>query len=440
MTNKIHFIGIGGIGLSALARFLKFRGFEVSGSDIKETPITKTLRSEGIEVNIPHDSRNIKDQDIVIYSAVIKELNPEMIEARKKGMIVLSRKEALPFVLRGKKLFAVAGAHGKSTTSAMLSSIIDCSMIIGAESKQYGSNMVAKDCDEVVFEADESDSSFLNIDPYIAVVINTEKEHMEHYNYDEEKFYGAYKKFITNAKYRVLNAEDEFLASLKDEVDATWLYPSKDIKDVQTILVDDEPHTSFVLKDMGRFEVFGAGEHIAVNASLAILASLYHDNLLSIREKLLGYKGIKKRFDIINKDKDFIVIDDYAHHPTEIKATINSVRKYANLLGVKKIRAIWQPHKYSRTIDNLDGFKTCFEGVDELVILPVYNVGEKEVEIDFETHFEKYHPIFANMVSSEDKKVNILSDNKSIKSYHDGIVLGLGAGDITYQLRSGISA
>ena len=135
MTNKIHFIGIGGIGLSALARFLKFRGFSITGSDIKESPITKTLQSEGIEVNVPHKAENITDQDIVIYSAVIKDDNPEMIKAREKGMLVLSRKEALPFVLRGKKIYAVAGAHGKSTTSAMLASMIECSMIIGAESK-----------------------------------------------------------------------------------------------------------------------------------------------------------------------------------------------------------------------------------------------------------------------------------------------------------------
>jgi UDP-N-acetylmuramate--alanine ligase len=435
MTNKIHFIGIGGIGLSALARFLKFRGFSITGSDIKESPITKTLRDEGIEVSIPHDGKNITDQDIVIYSAVIKDDNPEMIEARKKGMLVLSRKEALPFVLRDKKIFAVAGAHGKSTTSAMLSSMIECSMIIGAESKQYGSNMVAKDCDEVVFEADESDSSFLNIDPYIAIVTNAEPEHMEHYHYDEKRFYDAYRTFIKNAKIRVLNGEDDFLKTLKDEVEATWLYPSKDIKDVKTVLIDDEPYTSFRLKDIGTFEVFGVGEHIAINASLAILAALYHDNILNIKENLKKYRGIKKRFDIVDKKEKCIIIDDYAHHPTEIKATIDSAKKYANLLGLNKVTAIWQPHKYSRTIDNLEGFKECFEGVDNLVILPVYNVGEKEVEIDFETHFKKYNPILADRVNTKEHKVNILKNKTCLSEFKDGIILGLGAGDITYQIR-----
>jgi len=435
MTNKIHFIGIGGIGLSALARFLKFRGFSITGSDIKESPITKTLRDEGIEVSTPHDEKNIKDQDIVIYSAVIKDDNPEMKKAREKGMLVLSRKEALPFVLRGKKVYAVAGAHGKSTTSAMLASMIECSMIIGAESKQYGSNMVAKECEEVVFEADESDSSFLNIDPYLAIVTNAEPEHMEHYGYDEERFYDAYRTFIKKAKIRVLNGEDEFLKTLQGEVEAVWLYPSQDIKDVKTVLIDGEPYTSFRLKDIGTFEVFGVGEHIAVNASLAVLAALHHDNILNIKANLKNYKGIKKRFDIVDKKQDCVIIDDYAHHPTEIRATIDSAKKYANLLGLKKVTAIWQPHKYSRTLDNLEGFKECFEGVDNLVILPVYNVGEKEVKIDFESHFKKYKPILADKIKMQNHKVDILKDKSCLSKFDDGIILGLGAGDITYQIR-----
>ena len=434
MSNTIHSIGIGGIGLSALARFLKFRGYNITGSDIKESPITKTLQEEGIVVNTPHHSDNIKNQDIVIYSAVIKDTNPEIVEAKKKGMLILSRKEALPFVLKDKKVFAVAGAHGKSTTSAMLSSIVDCSMIIGAESKQYGSNMRAVDCENIVFEADESDSSFLNISPYVAIVINAEPEHMEHYNYDLEKFYDAYTTFIKKAKVRVLNAEDEFLSTLTD-IDAIRLYPSRDIKDIKTVLVDGEPYTSFVLKDLGRFEVFGVGDHIAINASLAILAAINSDNLIEVRENLKQYKGIKKRFDILSCDNSRVLIDDYAHHPTEITATIQSAKKYASLLGIQEIVAIWQPHKYSRTIDNLDKFKECFDGVDKLVILPVYNIGEEEQFIDFPNHFSRYNPIFADSLKKNDFKIDLIKDDKNLATISSGLILGLGAGDITYQLR-----
>ncbi len=434
MANKVHFIGIGGIGLSALARFLKRNGYDVSGSDMRESHITKILQSEGIKVSIPQSADNITDQSIVIHSAAIKKDNVELIEAKKKGMLVLSRKDSLPFILKDKRLFAVAGAHGKSTTSAMLSSIIDGSVLIGAESKQFGSNMHFEDSENLIFEADESDSSFLNTNPYIAIVTNAEPEHMEHYNHDLNQFYEAYKTFIKKAKIRVLNAEDEFLSTL-NEIEAIRLYPSQDIKEIKTVLVDDEPYTSFVLKDLGTFEVFGVGEHIAINASLAILAAITQNSLEDVRRRLKEYKGIKKRFDILQKDDKHIVIDDYAHHPTEIEATIKSARKYARLTGMKKVVAIWQPHKYSRTLDNLDRFKECFAGVDELIILPVYSAGESEQFIDFEKHFGKYHPIFADMIKNDDNKIKIIKDKKELDSLSEGMILGLGAGDITYMLR-----
>ena len=437
MSNKIHFIGIGGIGLSALARFLKKNGYTISGSDMKSSPITKMLQEEGIKVSIPQSADNITDQSIVIYSAAVKEDNPEIKAAKSKNMLLLSRKEALPFILKDKKVFAVAGAHGKSTTSAMLAALIDGSVIIGAESKQFGSNMYFKDTDALIFEADESDASFINTNPYIAIVTNAEPEHMEFYDYDLDKFHDAYRTFIKKAKIRVLNAQDPFLETLND-IEAIRLYPSKDIKSIKTIIIDGDPYTSFVLKDLGTFEVFGVGEHIAINASLTILAAITQTSLESVRENLKSYKGIKKRFDILEKKNHYIVIDDYAHHPTEIEATIKSARKYARLMGIKKVTAIWQPHKYSRTIDNLEKFKECFAGIDRLIILPVYNVGERKKEIDFAKHFEKYQPLFADEIKKESGFLRLLKDHKDIQDLKDGLIIGLGAGDITYQLR-GIS-
>lgn len=434
MSNKIHFIGIGGIGLSALARFLKHNGYEISGSDMKDSPITTALREEGIEVTVPQNTSNIIDQDIVIYSAAVKEDNPEFIAAKEKGMLLLSRKDALPFILKGKKVFAVAGAHGKSTTSAMLASIIDGSVIIGAESKQFDSNMHYVNNDNLIFEADESDASFLNTNPYIAIVTNAEPEHMEFYKYNLEHFYDAYRTFLKKAKIRVLNAEDEFLSTL-DDIEAIRLYPSRDIKKIKTIIVDGDPYTSFVLKDLGTFQVFGVGEHIAINASLTILAAMTQNPLEEVREHLRHYQGIKKRFDILEKDSHHVIIDDYAHHPTEIEATIKSARKYARLLGLKKVVAIWQPHKYSRTIDNLEKFKECFAGIDELIILPVYTAGEEKQEIDFVTHFKAYHPLFADTIRKKDGRLHIIKDKQKIQDLSEGLIIGLGAGDITYQLR-----
>lgn len=432
---KVHFIGIGGIGISAIARFLHEKGHKISGSDIKESKTTLELQNEGIEVITPHCKEAIKDQDFVVYSAAIKEDNIELVEARRKGIKCFSRKEILPYVLEDKCVFAVAGAHGKSTTSAMLASLIEGSVIIGAISKQFGSNMRYAKSDNVVFEADESDSSFLNSNPYLAIVTNAEPEHMEHYDYDLAKFYAAYKGFLERAKVRVINAEDEFLSTLK--LDAIRLYPSSDITELTMVVRDYQPYTSFNLKNLGKFEAFGMGEHIAIDASLAILAAMHETPLKDIRENLLNFKGIKKRFDILSANKNFVLIDDYAHHPTEIKATLKSVFEYAKILGIKSVTAIFQPHRYTRLSTNLPGFKECFKGVDELVILPVYAAGENPIEVDMKSEFSEYSPIFTDKVERVEEGIEFTDEFGVKNRLSDGIVVGFGAGDISVQLRGG---
>ena len=432
---KVHFIGIGGIGISAIARFLHEKGHKISGSDIKESKTTGELQNEGIEVITPHCKEAIKDQDFVVYSAAIKEDNIELVEARNKGIKCFSRKEILPYVLEDKCVFAVAGAHGKSTTSAMLASLIEGSVIIGAISKQFGSNMRYAKSDNVVFEADESDSSFLNSNPYLAIVTNAEPEHMEHYDYDLAKFYAAYKGFLERAKVRVINAEDEFLSTLK--LDAIRLFPSTDITELTMVVRDYQPYTSFNLKNLGKFEAFGMGEHIAIDASLAILAAMHETPLKDIRENLLNFKGIKKRFDILCANKNFVLIDDYAHHPTEIKATLKSVFEYAKILGIKSVTAIFQPHRYTRLSTNLPGFKECFKGIDELVILPVYAAGENPIEVDMKGEFSEYNPIFTDKVERVEEGIEFTDEFGVKNRLSDGIVVGFGAGDISVQLRGG---
>ncbi len=432
---KVHFIGIGGIGISAIARFLHEKGHKISGSDIKESKTTLELQNEGIEVITPHCKEAIKDQDFVVYSAAIKEDNIELVEARNKGIKCFSRKEILPYVLEDKCVFAVAGAHGKSTTSAMLASLIEGSVIIGAISKQFGSNMRYAKSDNVVFEADESDSSFLNSNPYLAIVTNAEPEHMEHYDYDLAKFYAAYKGFLERAKVRVINAEDEFLSTLK--LDAIRLFPSTDITELTMVVRDYQPYTSFNLKNLGKFEAFGMGEHIAIDASLAILAAMHETPLKDIRENLLNFKGIKKRFDILSANKNFVLIDDYAHHPTEIKATLKSVFEYAKILGINSVTTIFQPHRYTRLSTNLPGFKECFKGVDELVILPVYAAGESPIEVDMKSEFSEYNPIFTDKVERVEEGIEFTDEFGVKNRLSDGIVVGFGAGDISVQLRGG---
>ena len=433
---KIHFIGIGGIGISGLAQYMQYKGHTVSGSDIKETLITKKLRSLGIDITIPHASSAIKDQDLVVHSAIIRPDNPEIIAAKEKGIEVLARREALLKILDDRKVYSVAGAHGKSTTTAILASIMDGSAIIGAESKAFGSN-VRYDAatDVMIFEADESDGSFLNSNPYCAIVINAEPEHMEYYDYNYERFYDSYKTFIKSAKVRVLNAEDPFLATLIDRVEAEWIYPSRDIKNIEYTLINNEPHTRFEFRDMGTFNVWGFGKHIALDAALAIVTAKESMDIEEIRTKLLNFKGIKKRFDIVGMEENRVIIDDYGHHPTEIKATFESVKEYAQLKGFDKITAIWQPHKYSRTIDNLDAFIKCFEGADELIILPVWAASEAPREIDFEQKFKHYNLTMADSIKRANNTIRVIKDAQDLETIDKGLIIGFGAGDITYQIR-----
>ncbi len=433
---KIHFIGIGGIGISGLAKYMNYKGHTISGSDIKSSVITKALEKQNIAITIPHSTQAITNQDLVIHSAIIRPDNPEVLEAQKRGIEVKARREALLEILKDQKVYSVAGAHGKSTTTAILASLLDGSAIIGAESKAFGSNVrYEPNSNTLIFEADESDGSFLNSNPYCAIVVNAEPEHMEYYDYNYDRFYDSYKSFINMAKCRVLNAEDPFLATLKDSIEATWLYPSKDISEIEFILIDDEPHTRFKLKDLGVFEVWGFGKHIALDASLAILAALESQDVLTIRKKLLDFKGIKKRFDIVGLKNNGVIIDDYAHHPTEIKATFESIKEYALLKGFNKIVAIWQPHKYSRTIDNLEAYTKCFEGANELIILPVWEAGESKRDIDFKTNFSSYNLTLADSIKRESNTINIQKDNHTLKTFDEGLIIGFGAGDLTYQIR-----
>jgi UDP-N-acetylmuramate--alanine ligase len=434
---KIHFIGIGGIGISGLAQYMHYKGHEISGSDIKDTVITKKLRDMGIKVSVPHTAEAIKDQDLVIHSAIIRPDNPEVVAAKAKGIEVLARREALPKILNDKKVYSVAGAHGKSTTTAILTAIMEGSAIIGAESKAFGSNVRYDETNDLmIFEADESDGSFINSNPFCSIVINAEPEHMEYYDYNYDRFYESYKTFIRIAPHKVLNAEDPFLGTLKDEFsDATWLYPSEDITSIEFVLINDEPHTRFTLKDLGSFDVWGFGKHIAIDAALAILAAHESMDIETIRKNLLNFKGIKKRFDIVGSQSNSVIIDDYGHHPTEIKATFQSVKEYAQLKGFDKITAIWQPHKYSRTIDNLDEFIKCFEGAEELIILPVWAAGEAPRDIDFAEKFKHYNLTLADKLQRADNKITIVKGQEALKTLDNGLIIGFGAGDITYQIR-----
>ncbi|BEG57780.1 UDP-N-acetylmuramate-L-alanine ligase MurC [Helicobacter sp. NHP21005] len=434
-TYKIHFIGIGGIGISGLAKYLKAQGAVVSGSDIAKSSITTYLEGLGIPITIPHDPSALTDQEVVIHSAIIKVDNVEIVAAMEKNCVILSRKRALEYILGDKRVFSVCGAHGKSTTSAMLSALLPhFGAIIGASSKAFGSNVRESQSPSLVFEADESDQSFLSSNPYCALVTNAEVEHLEGYNYDLKAFYQAYTDFIKMGKRRVINVEDPFLKGL--DLEAIRLNPSEDISHIEYFLKEDEPYTRFTLKDYGKFEVWGLGAHTAHNASLAILAALEELPLEELRKNLLDFKGIKKRFDILQKG-EFVLIDDYAHHPTEIAATLQALQTYADLKGLKEAVVFWQPHKYSRLFDNLKGFQECFNHpiVSQLYILPVWRAGEAVRELDMQALFGHLQPTFIDRLWRTQEGLELFVQGVKIRTLKRGLAIGFGAGDITTQLR-----
>ena len=432
--NKLHFIGIGGIGLSAIARYLHKNGYKISGSDIASTPLTNALEREGIEVLIPQRRENIKNPDAVVYTAVVKEDNEELKAAKEKKIKTFSRREFLPYIVNEKKVLSVCGAHGKSTTTAILASILkDANALIGAESKEFKSNAKVTKSEVMVFEADESDGSFVDSNPFIAIVTNTEPEHMEFYNYNLDSFYAHYEEFLKKAKIRVVNGEDDFIKKLNIPMKKVYL---SDAENIRYEIRNSLPKTIFEYKSQ-EFEVYGFGEHLVIDAMLAIEAASEFMSLDEIAKNIKNYIGIKKRFDILKNTDDFILIDDYGHHPTEIKATLYSAKEYAKLNGIDKVIAIWQPHKYSRTVENLEGFIECFNEADELIILPVWAAGEKKADIDFEKHFAKHNPRLIDRVKVDGNNVMLIKDDKVVDKINKGLVIGFGAGDITYQLRGG---
>ena len=424
---SVHFIGIGGIGISALAKFLFAQGIKISGSDMAEGCITKELQSMGILIHIPHCKEAIKNPDLVIHSAIIKDSNIEVQEAKKKGIPVLSRKEALPLILANKQVYAVAGAHGKSTTTAILSAILqDCSALIGAESKEFGSNTRALKSEKIVFEADESDKSFLECNPYCAIVTNAEPEHMETYGHNLDKFYQAYKDFLALAQYRIINAEDAFLA--KVDLECVRLYPSKDISEIEYFLDNNNPKTRFRLKnnhrDLGVFEVYGLGEHIALDASLAILAALECMELEEIRQNIQKFCGIKKRFDILSDD-ECVIIDDYAHHPTEIAATLKTAQNYPH----NRIWCVFQPHTYTRTKALMPEFAQALSLADKVVLADIYPARETD-------NLGISSKDLADLIAEKGTDVHYFSTFDEIEEFllknciHGDVLITMGAGDV----------
>ncbi len=386
-----HFIGIGGAGMSALARVLHERGVPVSGSDLKESRYASALASLGISVAIGHAAENLGDPEVVVVSSAIPESNPELLEARRRGIPVWSRAEMLAHLGAGRKTLAVAGTHGKTTTSSMLATVLahlgcDPTFLIGGELNDMGSNARNGSGEHYVVEADESDGSFVCLDPYVAVVTNIEADHLDHYG-SLDDVVAAFGEFIGKTDpdgFVVACADDPRLTEVARSRSRARVitYGASAAADVRFSLVEQQGigwafDVAFPDGTVLRCQTSVPGAHNASNAT-AVLAVTWALGLdaQAATEAVRAFSGVRRRFERVGEQGGVTVVDDYAHHPTEVRATLAAARQAT---GARRILAVFQPHRYSRTAALAQEFGAAFGDADQVVLMDVYAAGEAPI-------------------------------------------------------------
>lgn len=445
---QVHFIGVGGVGMSGIARVAHDQGMQVSGSDIKESRYTKQLREAGITVFIGQKAENIPEGNpVVVISTAILENNPELIEARRRGLEIWHRAQMLAHLGVGLDTLAVAGTHGKTTTSSMLASALDAlgadpTFLIGGIVRAYGTNAHSGTGDHYVVEADESDKSFTYLSPKAVLVTNIEADHLDHYK-DLDEIYDKFHDFMG------LVPEDGVIVACGDEPHVVeiarsegrrmYTYGFNEGCDVR--ITSYEPHGigsryTAVMPDGTQVE--GAikqnpGRHNVLNATgvVTLLWALGFD-AAKVAQALSGFAGVRRRFDLVGEVGGVTVVDDYAHHPTEIAATISA----AAGLGYKHVHVLFQPHRYSRaplfTQVLHDEFGAAFDKADSVTFMDVYPAGEAPVPgVSGKTFLNvvlehEGHPQ-ADFVAHRVDVVPHLMD----KLQPGDLVITMGAGDVT---------
>ncbi len=447
---KIHFIGIGGVGMSGIARVAYEQGMEVSGSDLKESRYTKQLREVGIQVFIGQSAQNILDvnPDIVVVSTAILDNNPELIQAKESGLTIWHRAKMLAQLGKGKKTLAVAGTHGKTTSSSMLSSTVDAmgydpTFLIGGIVRAYNSNAHSGTGEYYVVEADESDKSFTYLDPLSVLVTNIEADHLDHYeNLDE--IYSLFSDFMSSVSDEgccVVCGDDKALVDVARKT-GKKVYTYGSTEECDTVVTQYETKgisTKFVatFPDGHSYECHvkqNPGFHNALNAA-GVLTLLWSEgfDLEKAIEKLGEFSGVRRRFDLVGEVAGVTIVDDYAHHPTEIAATI----KAAKALDFNHVHVIFQPHRYSRvklfTEVLKDEFSSAFNDADRVTFMDVYPAGEMPIPgVSGATFLQTVlenpnHPKQTEYVA---RRMEVVERVASQLEEHD-LVITMGAGDVT---------
>ncbi len=390
---RVHFIGVGGVGMSGIARVAFDAGMRVSGSDMKSSRYTDDLVAAGIPVFIGHDAKNVdEDMDAVVISSAIPETNPELARARELGIAVWHRAHMLAELGRGKKTLAACGTHGKTTTSSMLATVTDSlgmkpTFVVGGIVGAYHTNAVSGEGEYYVVEADESDGSFLNLSPYVALVTNVEADHLDHYTGGIDEIRATFLKFmelVPEDGAVVVCGEDPELVGLACKSGrraVTYGFGSDcdtRISNYRACGLGSRFTLSFA--DGSSVDVAlscNPGRHNALNAAgvVSVIWALGKD-VAAAAAALEGYRGVRRRFDLVGEACGVTVVDDYAHHPTEIKATLAA----ASMLDFNRVVVLFQPHRYSRTESLAAQFGEAFGDADTLVVMDVYAAGEAPIE------------------------------------------------------------
>jgi len=394
---RIHFVGIGGIGMSGIAEVLLNLGYKVSGSDLKSSAVTQRLATLGATTFEGHRAENIAGAEVVVTSSAIAHDNPEVTEAHTLHIPVIQRAEMLSELMRLKYGIAIAGMHGKTTTTSMVAAVLaagglDPTVVVGGRVDAMGSNARLGKSHYLVAEADESDRSFLKLSPILSVVTNIDREHMDCYRNmrDVKKTFLDFMDRVPFYGMIVACNDDPLLRKLLPEVQRrTVTYGTKRgsdflIKSEETKregAADSRPysrfHVTYQRQDLGEFTLHVPGVHNVLNATAAIAVGVGLDIPVdAIRDALDQFRGVDRRFQLRGTAAGISVIDDYGHHPTEIKATLAAARQ----CGFRKIHVIFQPHRYTRTRDLMEGFTTAFADADSLFLLDIYAASEKPIE------------------------------------------------------------
>jgi UDP-N-acetylmuramate--alanine ligase len=380
---RIHLVGIGGAGMSAIATVLSAMGHTVTGSDLKASLTLERLAAAGAQVSVGHRAENLGSPDVVAVSSAVPSSNPEVAAARERGIPVLSRAQILAAVVDTRRTVAVAGTHGKTTCCSMLALVLieaglRPSFIVGGELNEIGTGAVWDDGDWLAVEADESDGTFLEITPEVALVTNIEPDHIEHYG-SFEALVRAFETFLTEAPgARVVCADDPVAARLGAEVGAISYGTAPTASYRMVDIEGRRSNTSFSLEHegrrLGRLELPVPGLHNATNAAGAVVTALAMGaDMVAAQRALARFTGVARRFQFRGEQRGVSFVDDYAHLPGEVVATLAAARTG----GWQRIVCVFQPHRYSRTASLWRDFADAFDGADVLIVTDVYPAGER---------------------------------------------------------------